>query len=165
MARILGMLLVAIQCNLLVGCDSSTHPTPPANPAPLATDDFPSCIVTIDGSNPEGMTLAAGEEVRIEIELQLREGLDRSDVFPPHVFLVKAANNEQGEEGVSFAALPVDEEEQHRSFRVNTDWKVDADPGSYELRISSGLLPTPEQTEEPELIPLVPVFRATVEVQ
>ncbi len=167
MIRRLCLFAFLMPCQLLLGCDG---PLPPSNPQPLATEDFPSCVVKINGADPEGQVFTSGEELKIELELTLRDGLSKSEVYPPHVYLLQAADNEQGEIGVAYTLLAVEESEDEAEnvFRVNTTWKAEAEPGTYEFRICGGLLPTAEENEaaqEGDIFPLTPVYRATVEVQ
>lgn len=168
----LTALLISVATGAFSGCGGIT---PPETPRTLAVDDFPNCVVRINGeqiseepTSDELISFEAGETLNVEVELTLREGLEQSQLVPGIIHLMMAANDDDGEEMASFIPLYFEESnddavrDTQDVVRMVNEWPLkNVEPGTYELLVTSGIEPMGSL----DAIPVSPVFSTTVVVR
>jgi hypothetical protein len=125
---------------LLLGCSSYDDgpPQPPVNPPAIDAAHYQSSRFTVDGRDPiaETLTIKAQSPVRVEGEVVVPSGEGRIRFLDGTVSLVRAADNDAGEEIVDYAFLKIVDETKPGVLLLQADWTPKAPPGQYELRLT-----------------------------
>lgn len=134
-------ILVSALAVLLLGCSKYDNrpPQPPENPPAIDSARYQSSEFTVDGRDPSAGTLKikAQSPVRIEGEVVVASREDQTRFLDGTVSLVRAADNDAGEQVVDYALLKIVKQTKDGVLVLEADWTPNAPPGRYELRMTS----------------------------
>jgi len=126
---------------LLLGCSKYDNQPPrsPENPPAIDAAHYQSSKFTVDGRDPSAgtLTIKAQSTVKVRGEVVVAPGKRRGDFLDGTVSLVRAADNDAGEEVVDYAFLKAVKEPKPGVLLLEADWMPNAPPGQYELRMTS----------------------------
>jgi hypothetical protein len=134
-------ILLSALAVLLLGCSKYDNqpPQPPETPAAIDAAHYQSSKFTLDGRDPSAGTLTIKSQATVKVrgEVLLAAGKGRNDFMDGTVSLVRAADNDAGEEVVDYAFLKAVKEPTPGVLLLEADWTPNAPPGQYELRMTS----------------------------
>lgn len=124
-----------------IGCSSydGKPPVPPTNPVPVDVKHYQSSQFLVNGEEPAAGTLKinSSKPIRVEGTVTVAPGLGKANFWNGIVGLVRAADNDAGEEIVNYTILRIVEESEPGVLKLAADWTPVAPRGTYELRMTS----------------------------
>jgi hypothetical protein len=149
----IGNLVLLAGCCVFAGCGNDEI-MPPENPPELVLDDFPACVVTINGEilSDETFSFKSGDSLKIEVALTYREGVDPDLVLPCMVHIIKDADRlweDVAHWGTNLVDDPVDVPE--NTLIWEAEWTPEVEPGSYGLYVCTELRPEDFNARSPPM--------------